>query len=447
MKPPSNNIRAPISEIGGMAINSTFANSKFFQKRINRAAVKIQALCRSFLAQARIFRQRKLTPRMQDLKDCDSRKLEELRRIEQQKIAEIEALPTKVKAEFEDAEEYIEILKKEIADYESVNTELKKEHKEVKKKNKELEKEAAEHNRAHFKLEVATHKLANEIKDLSQTAEKYRYAVEGGNEQKEEFEQSLLTEAKKKQIVKRYINKVLKAVEGRAEGAEEIERPRSTSPTRNAPGRRKARRATAKAKSVKGNASFDWTAHQSYDWTKNPVSIGEEGGGSLADLGDLNEEEEVDTKNESLGGLGKNCSIGHMSFLFDNASAVVEDSASNVANNKKNKKEKNKNNESSVGSIGSIGKSDDVGEGAAFDWATQSYNWANKSIDLQEEKLEVATKGRRQRRHSAAIVRGKKSVSADATLCSNAKQRNSREDKELRQLLQELKVLKKELKH
>lgn len=422
-----------------MAINSTFANSKFFQKRINRAAVKIQALCRSFLAQARIFRQRKLAPRLQDLKDCDSRKLEELRRIEEQRVAELEALPTKVKAEFEDAEEYIEILKKEIADYESVNTELKREHKEIKKKNKELEKEATDHNRAHFKLEVANNKLANEIKDLNETAEKYKYMVEGGNEQKEEFEQSLLTEAKKKQIVKRYINKVLKAVEGRAEGVEEIERPRSTSPARVATGRRKARRATSKAKSVRGNASFDWTAHQSYDWTKNPVSIDEENGGSLAALGDLDEEEQVNTSKESSGDLGKNASIGQMSFLFDNASAV-EDSASNIASNKK---ERNTNNESSsFGSLGSIG-SGDMGEGAEFDWATQSYNWANKSIDLQGEKLEVAPKGRRQRRHTAAIGKGKKSISVDATLTSSVKQRSSKGDKELRQLLRELKVLKR----
>ena len=452
MKAPSNPKRASVTEIGGLAINSTFANSKFFQKRINRAAIKIQAILRAFLVQARIFRQRKLEPRLQDIQDCENRKLEELRRIEEQKNTEIENLPTRVKAEFEDAEEFIKILKKEIAEYEEVNAELKREHKEVKKKNKELEKEAADHNRAHFKLEVSNNKLANENKDLSETAEKYKYAVEGGNEQKAELEQSLLGEAKTKQMVKRCINRVLKAVEARAEGVDETERPRSTSPTRATAGRHKARRATTKAKSIRGSASFDWTAHQSYDWTKNPVSI-EEGGDSLGDLGDL--EEEIDKAGGSSGDLVKNGSIGHMSFLFDGAPHVEESVSSDIGTKKKKQKEKNKCNGSSMTSIGSIGSISGVGsigsidsgeEGAEFDWATQSYNWANKSIDLQGKKLEAAPKARRQRRNTSALGSGKKSISADSSLGNSVKSKTSKGDKELRELFQELKEIKKELK-
>lgn len=439
--------RGSVTEVGGMAINSTFANSKFFQKRLKKAAIKIQSLCRAFLVQARCFRQCKLEPRFQDLKSCDARQAEEIKRIQDQKVAEMEDLPRRMKMEFEESEQFIVMVKKEIADYKDANAELKVEHKELKKKNKELSATASTNNALHFKLEVSSNKMSNENKSLEKTKETYFYLLEGGNEQKEELEKMLLQQVHKRHILKRYIGKVLKAVEEKAiDGGGDGTSSSSAAKDDSGKRTKKSRRATSKpkpTKSTKEDASFDWESHQSF---------------SVLDIGSDNSEDE-DEGGDSLGGLQTGDSqkgggsMGHMSFLMDH---TIEDSSSESNNNHNassvSKKESNPKSSSKSGPNESE---------ASFDWATQSYNWANKSIEIKPEALSSSKVPRRQRRHSAMPPSGSSSSSKKITVRrsdsqdsnSSIKMGSSSKSKSkgnnnsaLRELLRELKAMKKELK-
>ena len=460
--------QSAVSQVGGFAINNTFAQSKFFQKRINRAAVKIQALCRAFLVQARVFRQLKLDPSRQELLDCESRKAEELRRVQEQKEAEWKNLPESVKMEFEESEAYIECLKRDIEDYKKVNDELKHEHKELKKKSKEPHKEADQHNAAQFKVEVANNKLSKENAGLAEEVEKYGYAIEGRNDRKQEFEENLMKEVQQKQILKKYINKVLKLVEDRAFGGEDDESDHDTKKKQvsrsNSPGRikssasNKVRHNTKKEASkpkMKGHASFDWTAHASHDWTKNPIEMSEtgasdseekpeetekSGGDSMGDLNMIGLHLEPESeKSEKSGSAG---STSQMSFLMDHGMTIDEEQEINNNTKSKNTIAKTKT------KVKSRRGSNVVDEqfGASFNWATQSYNWTNRSLDNADDpKIPTHSSTHSSKSHSN---RRSSHITKSSTKQSTRKSGKSRcmGDKELLELLEELKDLKNDLK-
>ena len=118
------------------AVGGAFGHSKFFLKKQNAAAKKIQSLIRAFLVQARLYRQRVLEPRRQELQDVEDRKAEELRRIQVQLEEEKKALPAMMKQEMMASEEEADLLKLEIEDYTKANEALKQERKEEKRKHK-----------------------------------------------------------------------------------------------------------------------------------------------------------------------------------------------------------------------------------------------------------------------------------------------------------------------
>ncbi|CAB9513740.1 expressed unknown protein [Seminavis robusta] len=203
----------PVSSFGG---GGAFGGSKFFQKKLHKSATKIQALCRAFLVQARLYRQRVLEPRLQELRDCQARKAEELRRIAQQLELEKQEAPEALKKEMEDSEQVVETLKKEIEEYKKANDEMKPQVKAIRKENKKLKEEKSLLDEIDFKTQVEITRLNKEIAALEETAAKFQPALRDGQRQKEELETALFRVARQRGILNRSIRKIVKLVEERA---------------------------------------------------------------------------------------------------------------------------------------------------------------------------------------------------------------------------------------
>jgi hypothetical protein len=381
------------STIGGVSVSSTFANSKFFQKKLAVSAIKIQKLCRAFLVQARIFRQRHLEPRLQELKDVDVRKAEELRRVTEQLQLEKKAAPAQVLQEIEASEGVVEALRKEVDEYTKANEELKVEVKALKKKNKEYQQENTQHRDAEFKVQVQTQRLTKEIKSNEEIAARYQYALEDGMMQKEELETALMRVAHQRAVLKKAVGKILKLVEEKVNGKTTTKS--ASPPTSPRRGRRPSgimsnsrstRKIPTRAKSSDDPttaADYNW-ASASFDWTDDK---------NHGSSGSITMEPDNNQHKSSRGGAKKR----------------------------------------------SNGKATDASAGAAFDWATKSYNWDNKSIELDHsvDKITEAPKGSRSRRHSIQI---------DKTIKGHRHHKSSSKgDGSMLDLLHELKAIKKEL--
>lgn len=396
----------------GITANSTFANSKFFIKKQNRAATKIQAICRAFLVQARIFRQRVLEPRLQDLKDCEARRLEELRRIQEQKELERKELPEQMKKEMESVQETIDSLKSAVSELEKDNDALKQEHKALKRRNKELKEEASRQNDEEFKLQVQNNKITKENKYLEETYERYKYALEGGKIGRQELEKSTMKEVHGKNMLKRYITKIIKLVEDRGMAADGAPKKDNDSSSPAKPSRRKH---LTKSSSVRGGkkkhsssknhnsgsshgetAMFDWASH-SQDLSKTPIVL---------------EDEET----------GEN-----VEFL----EKMVEDDSHRHNNNSSQNSKRNHQSHSSHNNSGG-------GSSACFDWATQSYNWSNQSIHL-DEVVKVDTAATKERR----ARRGSKKHSSSRSLEGHMSSKSITKDNAFSDLVHELKTIKK----
>jgi hypothetical protein len=381
--------------VGGFGTNSVFGNSKFFQKRLASSAVKIQALCRAFLVQARIFRQSHLEPRLHDLKDVETRKVEELRRITEQLHLEKDAAQAQITQEMEASEGVVEALRKEVDDYTKANEELKVLIKPLKRRNKELQQENTQHRDAEFKLQIQSQRLAKEIKANEEIAARYQYALEDGNLQKQELETALMRVAHQRAMLKKTIGKILKMVEEKVNTTTGGASP-PASPRR---GRRPDMSKTKSTKKIpsRANSAEEVSKKADYNWA-------------------------------------------HASYImeFDHKNNDSSDSITMEPDNNEHKS-----NRSGAKKRGS-GKAMDANTGAAaFDWSTQSYNWGNKSIQLHDtmDKIREAPKGSRGRRHSDQIDRTNKSHRPP-----HHKSSSSKADGSMRDLLQELKAIKKELK-
>jgi len=379
--------------LGGGAVNSTFANSKFFLKRQNRAAIKIQAIGRSFLVQARIFRQRVLEPRMKDLQDCQTRQLEELRRIQQQKDTEMKELPTRIKTELEDTVQLVANLKQEIADFERDNEELKQQRKEVKRQNKELEAESAQLKEDDFRLRVRTTQWTKENSDLQHQFDQFKEEMDEWTHIKTCLDADVVKAMRQQAILKKYIAKIIKAVDEKAgnTSTSSSSRSKSSSPPASPKKPTNRRKSLAKSLSKKKmalhdseSAGFNWASH-SHDWSKNPIVL---------------EDEE-----DAPAPASPKKSTNRRKSKKPNKSPIVAEHV-----------EEGSFNNQDLLNGSSSSKSDSKSDGAAFDWATKSYNnFGNQSIELNDVnnvhqsttsglgKIDATTgnkKERRQRRHS-----------------------------------------------
>ena len=272
MAPLKSSSPGPTSFIGG-GMNATFANSKFFLKKQNRAVTKIQAVVRAFLVQARVFRETKLEPRLKDLADCERRKLDELKTVEEQKKKETEELPAIIKKEAEEAEGIAEELQREIDDVKKDNAELKEKSKALKHSNKELEKEMSMKSKNDFKLEIQTTKLKTENDKLEKDLQWYKERIwdyECALENKQHEVQRVLVQ---KNIYRKFIRKVVKLMESNV--AEEA----PSSPSKKVDRRKHMIRRSSIQKLPGEEPSFDWAtqsydwASQSNDWSKQPITV------------------------------------------------------------------------------------------------------------------------------------------------------------------------------
>jgi len=182
------------------------------KKKIH-AAKKIQAMIRSFLVQARVYRERTLAPRQRELEAVQTRKLEELKRIQDQFEQEYKELPSVMEQEWQDALLTADGLEEKIESLKGANERLKEERKEAKKLNKELEAQSQSLKDQHFKVSVAVHRTQKENEELRPTFERYEWAVNDGITQRDQLEAALMKSVKQQEILKKYINKVVKKVE------------------------------------------------------------------------------------------------------------------------------------------------------------------------------------------------------------------------------------------
>ena len=258
-----------------------FGNSKFFLKKQNRAATQIQSLIRTFLVQARLFRQRVLEPRRRELLDCQVRKTEELRRIQEQMQEERQGLPAVIRQEMEASTVLVEQLKQEVEEFTRANERIKEERKEERRKHKELDTESRQLKDSTFRVDVQTTKLTAEIKERQETADKYAWAVKDGTAQMEELETALLKVCYQQGVLKRYINKIIKMVDEKAKehGSHSTASSPPSSPKQQ-PQRRKSlhrnksnkqgvKKRNSSIKSDVGNASFNW---ETYDGKPDPAA-------------------------------------------------------------------------------------------------------------------------------------------------------------------------------
>ena len=386
-------VKKPLTTTVGASTTSTFANSKFFQKRLNSAAIKIQALCRAFLVQARIFRQRSLEPLVQELNDVEGRKMEELRRISEQMNLEKDEAPVQIKDEMEASQGIMEALQKEVDAFKEVNEELKGQIKALKKTNKELQLENTQHSDADFKLQVQIQRLTKEIKVNEEDAARYQFALEDGNLQKQEMETALLRASHQRSVFKKAVGKILKMVEDKAgsgTGNKGASPPASPRRGRRGSGMTKSKskkKLVTRSKSsdevkIVGSADYDW-ASSSYDLS-NALTLEDD---------------------DKVPGDDSHTSRSHGSKKLVNS----KDNA-------------------------------DHHSGACFDWATKSYRWDNMSIALDDSVDKISeVRPKASRRHSIQIGSTSKS--------HHEQKSSSRANAAMRDLLLELKAIKKELKH
>lgn len=459
----NNNTRSSFSAVGASS-NMPFGKSKFFLKKEIKAATKIQAIIRAFLVQARLYRERVLAPRQRELEEVQSRKLEELKRIQDQFEQEYAELPLKMEQDFEDAlltkdglEEKIKLLK-------TVNEELSEERKEAKKMNRKLEAESQSLKEQCFKLDVHIHKTQKENQELQSTFAEYEWAVNCGNQQRDELEAALMKCVKQQEVLKRYINKAVKKVETRSlslprrsSSKKQIKRSSSSGcaaafrrasttsgvrrsksskhpvPLNNSPsspsGGKKKR--PSLNKNIDGHASFDWSRMS--DRNLNVLDSSEDS---------QKQKLQAPKKRPSL---NKNID-GHASFNWASMS------------------DRNLNVDAMDGSAESFSQLDllekQPEDQACFDWANNSYTWAGQAADAVGHQsmsalhdivsssggTESSTKVTRKslprlnrRRHSEMphTHQGKSSSSSSsASTCADANG--------MRELLQEIKTIKKE---
>lgn len=275
MAQANNSPKAVVAGFTGVgALNPTFANSKFFLKKQNRSAVKIQAIVRAFIVQARIFRQRKLEPLEKDLENCEHRKLEELHFIEEQKKIEMEQLPAQIVTEQEESHVLIDSLKRDIEDWTEWNKKVKAQNKELKKNNKELEKKLAASSQNDFRLDVQKTKLTQENKKLEADAQYYKDHILDIKCYMDNKDRELNKVAQQKEILRKYVRKIIKLVESKVEDDAPVSPPskKASSPTKKTSRRRSLVKASSVKKMPREEACYDW-ATNSYDWSKQPFSI------------------------------------------------------------------------------------------------------------------------------------------------------------------------------
>lgn len=370
MAQPRSNTRTSFTS-GSSGDGGIFANSKFFMKKQNRAAAKIQSLCRAFLVQARLYRQRVLEPRLQEIRDCEARKSEELCRIQKQLQEERQAMPAKIQQEMEDSTILIRNLKQEIEGYTQVNETLKEKRKEEKKKNTKLEQESRHWKDTTFRLDVQNTKLTAEIKERKPTVEKYEWAVQNGNEQMEELEASLLKVCFQQGVLKKYISRMIKLVDEKAKKNDKSERTTSAS----GPGLQRSK--TGGPSSSSSTKQQQQRPFQRSKTSSSPTSSPKQSRKSLH----RNKANSKSKKRHSV----KSDAVGHASFNWESYGG----SKSNLVLDFLDEEETSNGAEDLLVSL----PPDDNKEGqkgqADFNWASKSYN----SIDFALDESDVVAEG------------------------------------------------------
>lgn len=214
---------SPMAGGGGGA--AAFGQSKFFLKKQSAKAKKIQAIVRTFLVQARIFREHTLKAKMEEIEVINKRKADEIKKIDEEKQVTLQQCPQLVKEEFikleKDSEEckvIIEELRAEVEKYKTENTQMEEQNNELKKTNKKLKKETQSMSKGDFKLEVQKTKLEKERVKSEALMKEYKENIFDGMCQCDDTEDNILRCVHQKKVFKKYVKAIMTVMEDRSNG-------------------------------------------------------------------------------------------------------------------------------------------------------------------------------------------------------------------------------------